>query len=305
MFSRGARGLAAAGMAVVLLACERGPAPPPTPDGARAFGVLLSQVECGPRTPNSAGAECAREQILATLRSTGARAGVQRFTLADPYGGDSLRLQNVVANFFPERPRRVLLAAHYDTRPRAERDTGLARDQPIPGANDGASGVAVLLEVAQALAKWDPGVGVDLVFFDGEDYGHESDFDHYLLGSKYFVRTMGAYRPRAVLLVDMVGERGLRIPMEGNSRARAPELTQLVFDAAAAVGATSFVREEGPTLYDDHVPFLQVGIPAVDLIDFEYPAWHTQGDTPAQCAPESLVQVAQVLLASLARLAKD
>jgi len=291
-------------MAVALLACERGPAPPPPPDGARAFAALLSQVECGPRTPNSAGAECAREQILATLRGTGARAGVQRFTLADPYGGDSLRLQNVVANFFPERPRRVLLAAHYDTRPRAERDTGLAREQPIPGANDGASGVAVLLEVAQALAKWDPGVGVDLVFFDGEDYGRESDLDHYLLGSKYFVRAMGAYRPRAVLLVDMVGERGLRIPMEGNSRAGAPDLTQLVFDAAASVGATSFVPAAGPALYDDHVPFLQVGIPAVDLIDFEYPAWHTQRDTPEQCAPESLVQVVQVLLASLARLAK-
>lgn len=219
--------------------------------------------------------------------------------------GDSLRLQNVVANYFPARAVRVLLAAHYDSRPRADRDRGPARDAPIPGANDGASGVAVLLEVGRALAAWDPGVGVDLVFLDGEDYGRESDLDHYLLGSKYFVRSMGDYRPRAVILVDMVGARGLRIPMEGNSRAAAPALTRLVFDVAAEIGAAAFVREDGPALIDDHVPFLQAGIPAVDLIDFDYPAWHTQNDTPEQCAPESLGQVARVLLHVLPRLARQ
>jgi Zn-dependent M28 family amino/carboxypeptidase len=266
---------------------------------------LRAQVQCGPRIPNSPGAECARQHILSTLRGARARVGLQRFTLADPYGGDSLRLQNVVANYFPERAARVLLAAHYDTRPRADRDTGLAREQPIPGANDGASGVAVLLEVAQAVSNWDPGLGVDLVFLDGEDYGRESDLEQYLLGSKYFVRSMGEYRPRAVLLVDMVGKRGLRIPMEGNSRAAAPELTRLVFDVASSLGATAFVREDGPALYDDHVPFLRAGIPAVDLIDFDYSPWHTRGDTPEQCAPESLAQVALVLLHTLQRLGRQ
>jgi Zn-dependent M28 family amino/carboxypeptidase len=269
------------------------------------MAALQAQVDCGPRIPNSPGAECARQQILTTVGGAGARAGVQRFTLADPYGGDSLRLQNVIASFYPERADRVLLLAHYDTRPRADRDAGPERDRPIPGANDGASGVAVLLEVAHALDGWDPGMGVDLLFTDGEDYGREGDLDYYLLGARHFVRTMGAYRPRAVLLVDMVGERGLRIPMEGNSARNAPALTQLVFDVAASVGARAFVREEGPAIFDDHVPFLQVGIPAVNLIDFDYPPWHTQADTPDRCAPESLFQVTQVLLHTVARLARD
>jgi hypothetical protein len=296
----------AAAVVAAALALRRRPeaaVPPPEPDGPRAFAHLQAQVDCGPRAPGTAGAACGRDYILAELRRWAPRVATQAFAVADPYGPDSLRLYNLQANFHPERADRVLLAAHWDSRPRADRDTGSARDLPVPGANDGASGVAVLLELARHLATWDPGMGVDLVFFDGEDYGREGDLQHYLIGSRYFAATMGAYRPRAMILLDMVGQRDLRIPMEGNALRAAPELTRLVFSVAESLRAPGFVAEPGPAVYDDHIPFLQLGIPALDLIDLDDPHWHTQRDLPEHCAPESLESVARVLLHSLARLA--
>jgi glutaminyl-peptide cyclotransferase len=278
--------------------------PAPEPDAARAFRHLEAQVQCGPRLPGSPGIECCRRYILDALRPYAARVATQAFAVADPYGTDSLQLVNLQANFFTDRPARVLLAAHYDSRPRSDQDTGAARDQPCPGANDGASGVAVLLEIARALATWDPGVGVDLVFFDGEDYGRESDLEYYCLGAKAFARSMGAYRPRALVLLDMVGDRDLRIPVEGNSARMAPGLVNAVFATAESLGVRQFVRTPGPAWYDDHYPFMQAGIPSLDLIDFDYPAWHTTRDLPDQCDPQSLAAVARVVLNALPRIGR-
>jgi Zn-dependent M28 family amino/carboxypeptidase len=218
---------------------------------------------------------------------------------------DTLHFANLLANFAPDRAFRVVLGAHYDTRPWADQDSGAARDLPVPGANDGASGVAVLLEVAHALSQWDPGIGVDLVFFDGEDYGRQGDLDYYIMGSRYFVETMGAYRPHAMILVDMVGDADLRIPMEGYSWHAAPELTRLVFSVADSIQAPGFVAAVEDTVFDDHIPFLQRGVPAVDLIDFDYDVWHTTRDTPDRCAPASLESVARVLLATLHRFGQQ
>ena len=294
-----------AGAAIAGLACESAAPPlppPPAPDGARAFAHLERQVAFGPRLPGSAAAAECRAYFLEQLRLYTSHTGEQRFVVANPYGTDSLRLVNVLAHFHPERAVRVLFGAHYDSRPWADQDSVGRRDQPVPGANDGASGAAVLLEVAAALAVWDPGIGVDLVFFDGEDYGREGDLDYYLLGSKHFVATMGAYRPRAFLLVDMVGERDLDIPMEALSLQLAPELTRLVFAVAESLRAPGFRAAPGRPVTDDHVPFLRAGIPAVDLIDLDYPEWHTTRDLPDRCAPASLESVARVLLGTLHRL---
>ncbi len=282
--------------------CGRAAPPPPAPDGERAFRHLRAQVECGPRLPGSAAAERARRHLTTHLGACAERVAAQEFRLPDPYGSDSLRLVNVLAHFYTQRAKRVLLGAHYDSRPWADQDTGAARDLPVPGANDGASGVAVLLEIATALATWDPGIGVDLVFLDGEDYGREGDTQNYLLGSRYFVRTMGAYRPQAFVLVDMVGDADLRLPMEGYSLAAAPVLTRLVYGVADSLGVKSFVAAPGPAVIDDHVPFLEARIPALDLIDFDYPYWHTTRDVPEACSPQSLADVAWVLLNTLMRL---
>lgn len=267
------------------------------------FAHLVAQVECGPRTPRGPGIECCRRYLLEHLRRATPRVGTQSFAIRDPYGADSLHFTNIVVNFYPERAYRIVLGAHYDTRPWADRDSGAARDQPVPGANDGASGVAVLLEVAATLARWDPGIGVDLVFFDGEDYGKEGELDYYCMGSKHFVRTMGDYRPRAMILLDMVGDRDLRVPVEANSQRHAPQVVDALFGAAADLGIRSFVRTPGPALYDDHYPFLQAGIPAVDLIDFDYPAWHTTRDRPEACSAASVGDVTRVVLHGLVRLA--
>jgi len=294
------------GLAVVALGlgCARGGSapPPPDPDGARAFAHLEAQVAFGPRVPGSAAASRCRRYLVEQLSRHTDHVGVQSFRIQDPYGPDSLQLENVVANFFSDRPRRVLLLAHYDSRPRADRDSGAARDQPLPGANDGASGAAVLLEVAEILGSWDPRLGVDLLFVDGEDYGKEGDTEHYLLGSRHFAATMGAYRPEAVVLLDMVGERGLRIPMEGYSLRESPGWTRFVFAVAESLGERAFVAQPGPAVVDDHIPFLQHGIPALDLIDIDDPVWHTLRDTPDHCAPESLKSVARVLVHALWQL---
>ena len=132
--------------------------------------------------------------------------------------GDTLRLVNIIGNYNREAKRRVLLGAHYDTRPRADRDPDPSnRHKPIPGANDGASGVAVLLECARLLDRMKPPVGVDLLFFDGEDYGEEGRADDYILGSAHFAENLKGYRPSAVIIVDMVGERDAEIKVEAYS----------------------------------------------------------------------------------------
>jgi len=256
-----------------------------------------------------------RRWLLAELQKTTPKVSTQVFRHANPYAGDTstaiaaalpdtLVFANLMASYYPERNVRVLLGAHYDTRPWADQDSGAARDLPVPGANDGASGVAVLLEVAYALSGWDPGFGVDLVFFDGEDYGREGDLEFYLLGSQYFVSRMGLYRPQAMILVDMVGDADLQIPMEGYSLHTSPELTHLVFAVAESLQAPGFVAAPGDTVYDDHIPFLRQRIPAVDLIDFTYDAWHTTRDTPDRCSAASLESVSRVLLGTLHRLAE-
>src|SRR5262245_10097106 len=123
--------------------CRQSVPSPPAPNAERAFADLRAQVDCGPRVVNRPGVECCRRYIVSTLTPLAERVAAQRFSMPDPYGGDSLRFVNLQANFHTQRPARVLLAAHYDTRPRADQDSGAARDLPIPGANDGASGVAV------------------------------------------------------------------------------------------------------------------------------------------------------------------
>ncbi|UCH82628.1 MAG: M28 family peptidase [Candidatus Latescibacterota bacterium] len=261
--------------------------------GEAAWRYLIAQCDLGPRPPASPAHRQSIRLIAKHLEAQGAVVSFQRFELADPYSDRTLELINIIGSFSPEESKRVLLAAHYDTRPWADQEeVDSLRQQPILGANDGASGVAVLLELADIVGEHPPeGTGVDLVFFDGEDYGKAEDLDHFLLGSKYFAANLGGYRPQWGILLDMVGGAGARIHQEANSLAKEPELTRALFARAEALGLDVFVAQRGQPVYDDHIPLLMAGIPIVDLIEFPYRYWHTLDDTPDKCSKETLRQV--------------
>jgi Zn-dependent M28 family amino/carboxypeptidase len=203
-------------------------------------------------------------------------------------------IQNLIAWRSDASPE-IIVGAHYDTRLQADRDPDPnLRKNPVPGANDGASGVAVLLELARTLP--DDGVPIWLVFFDAEDNGKLAGWD-WILGSRAFVAGLTS-RPRAMILVDMVGGSDLSLPYEANSDVG---LRSSVWATAASLGyGRTFIPEVKYSIEDDHLPFVEVGIPAVDIIDINYAYWHTTSDTPEHVSPQSLQIVGDVLLKWLA-----
>jgi len=265
-------------------------------DGERMHARVVEQVDMGPRIPGTPGHRAQREWMVSELTAMGAVVEVQ--DVIDTTLGRTLELFNVIGRFGPESDRRILLCAHWDTRPWCDRDRDPAfHDQPLPGANDGGSGVAVLLEIGELMKRQPPPVGVDLVFFDGEDQGVEPE--EFSLGAKAFARRLSEEPERksriaAAFVFDMVGGRDLQIYAERNSLARAANMVALVYEGADATGASHFHREARYSVVDDHVPLLEAGVPAVDIIDFDYDAWHTHDDVPAQVSPESLAEVARV-----------
>jgi Zn-dependent M28 family amino/carboxypeptidase len=267
-------------------------------DGERALARVVHQVAAGPRVPGTPGHAAILRWIQLELERTGGRVELQSetdFTLGRP-----LELTNIVGRFGPTSGPRVALCAHWDSRPVSDRDPdSTLRSQPLPGANDGGSGVAVLLELAELMSRRPPRVGVDLVFFDGEDQADAVHPNDYCLGSRAFARRARPDRNQpspylAAFVFDMVGDKDLAIYQEGNSVQAASNVVQLVADAARATHASHFHSESRYVVYDDHVPLLQVGIPAVDLIDFDYTAWHTTHDLPDQVSAASLAEVARV-----------
>jgi Zn-dependent M28 family amino/carboxypeptidase len=190
---------------------------------------------------------------------------------------------------------RVLLLAHWDTRPTADMDPDEAkRLQPILGANDGASGVAVLLELARVLKVAKPEVGIMYLFTDGEDLG--PGLEEMFLGARAFARSMPTPRPDYGILLDMVGDKNLEVPMEPNSQRYAPDLVRELYRHAAQIGLKkTFPMVYGLPISDDHIPLNEAGLPTIDLIDFTYEPWHTHADTVDKSSPESLGKVGKLL----------
>jgi acetylornithine deacetylase/succinyl-diaminopimelate desuccinylase-like protein len=266
-------------------------------DGARAHARVVHQVNAGPRIPGTPGHAAIQKWIEDEIVRLGGT--VERQDFVDTTLGRPLPLRNIIGRFGPSGGRRLLLCAHYDTRPFSDEDPDSThRLDPVPGANDAGSGVAVLLEVAELLHRRAPPVGVDLVFFDGEDLGQPNDPDSYCLGSRGYAARLPVpgdpARPVAGFLFDLVGDRDLNIHPEGNSVRRASNLVEIVLAGARATGATHFQSEPRHELIDDHVPLLDAGLPTVDIIDFDYGAWHTHRDLPDQVSPESLAEVSRV-----------
>jgi hypothetical protein len=265
-------------------------------DGARAHARVVEQVRMGPRIPGSEGHRVFRSWLVAELGRLGARVETQAFE--DSVGGEWITVTNIIARFGPRGGRPILLAAHYDTRRHADRDPARPLD-PVPGANDGASGVAVLLEVAELMRTSPPAREVELLFLDAEDQGRSSVSAEFSRGSQGYARTLAARldagtAPVAGFVFDLVGDRDLGIHPEVQSVRRASNIAALVLDAAAATRAMNFHPAPKYSVMDDHIPILDAGVPCVDIIDFDYPAWHTTADTPDQVSAESLAEVARV-----------
>ena len=265
-------------------------------DGGKAIAYLQAQTDFGPRNPNSSGHLKCLDYLSLELSRYAESVTRQNF-IHKGYGGEVLNLTNIFGSFNTTASARILLLAHWDTRPRADEDKDPAKqNQPIPGANDGASGVAVLLEIARLLKQTPPPLGVDILFVDGEDYGKSRDLESYFLGSRYFMKVKSEnYKPRFAILLDMVGYRDLQIPMEQNSITYAPEIVELIWSTAEKLGVTQFVNVPGEEISDDHIALNSGGIPTVDIIDFQYPFWHTMQDTPDKCSAESLEAIGKVL----------
>lgn len=283
----------AAGSAVIALEDRRAP----EFHGDSALALIERQLAFGPRVPGSAGHAAQLEWMTSYLEARADTVWTQGFQHTGPEG-EALSLTNLFAQFRPEVRDRVLLVAHWDTRPTAdmERDPEL-RGRPIPGANDGASGTAVLLELADVLSRHSPPIGVDLLLVDGEDYAP----DHMYLGAEYFAshRPPG-YEPLYGVLVDMVGDRSPRYLEEGNSRQLAPEVVARVWRMAERLGyGEYFPRSPGIAITDDHIPLNRAGIRTANIIDFDYGPgnayWHTHQDDLENVGPEGLEAVGTVL----------
>ncbi len=295
---------AMAGMLLTAAGCAQ--APVPEFDGQAALGYVREQLAFGPRIPGTEGHRRMGDWLEAQLRTRADTVIVQPFDhmAAD---GTVLPLRNFIARFRPEAAERILLLAHWDTRPRA--DAAGSRDPtlPVPGANDGGSGVAVLLGLADALRAGAPPVGVDLLFVDGEDYGSFSEDVDVLIGPRYYARhPLPGPRPLFAILLDMVGDRDLRIYQEGYSLTGAPEVVDRVWRVAADLGhGDVFVAAPRHTLTDDHVPLQQAGFRAINVIDFDYGPghawWHTPDDTLDKVSAESLAIVGRVMLGVIHR----
>jgi Zn-dependent M28 family amino/carboxypeptidase len=282
------------------VACQKAP-PAKEVDGQLALTYAKTQVDFGPRIPGTEGHRRTAAWLDSLLRTKADTLVVQSWTHVSKRG-DSVELKNFIGRFRPAASRRLLFLAHWDTRPEADADTGARAQQPVPGANDGASGVAVLLAMADVLHQAPPNVGVDLLLVDAEDYGVFSEEVDVLLGSKYYAaHQLPGPKPEFAVLLDMVGGTGARFQKEGNSVTGAPDVVDLVWDMAARLGyASHFLNETGGSITDDHTPLQQAGIRAIDIIpqiSAAYPPWHTIDDTIDKLSPETLKAVGDVMVA--------
>ena len=280
----------------------------PKCDPARAMGYLTELCRIGPRFSGSAGMDRQQKLISEHMTRLKWRVRYQTFDAPHPVNRQPVRMTNLIVECHPGRKDRILIACHYDTRPLPDQDPNpqLARDGVFVGANDGASGVALLMELAHQIGQIETRYGVDLVLFDGEEliYGQIGEF---FVGSTYFADQYRIQPPEHRyhygVLVDMIGDKNLAIYQEKNSVQFAPGLVRSVWDAARIAGVKEFVPRIKHEVRDDHLPLNEIAkIPTIDLIDFDYPYWHTTRDVSSSCSGASLAKVGNVLLEWLANL---
>ena len=274
----------------------------PNFSGKEAFEYLIAQTNFGPRNPGSSGHADCLNYLISELQRSAEAVNRQEFVHTG-YRGEQIKMFNIIASFNLSAKNRILIAAHWDSRPYADQDNDPEkRQQPMLGANDGASGVAVLLQLAKIMKQTPAPMGVDIILFDGEDFGRSNDFNNFLLGSKYFASHKApSFSPSYGILLDMIGDARLEVAQEKSSLRYAPDVVQYVWGEAERLGLREFVLDDGPDVYDDHVPLNEAGIKTIDLIDFQYPDrsnryWHTSEDTPDKCSVSSLETIGTLLV---------
>src|SRR5947207_11281687 len=243
---------------------------PPSFDAGLAFENLKTLCNFGPRNHGSDGKARAEKWIQEKLTEAGAEVSLHEFNYTPVQSQNAEHFINIVGRIRPTAEPRVMIGTHYDTRSWADHDPNKElRSTPIIGANDGASGVAVLLEMARIWKNDPPPVGVDLIFFDGEDFGRAGAEDDYFIGSKAWARDHPDYKPVWGIVLDMIGDSSLQIRKERISAEKARRIVQRVGEAAERVRSTAFVDKKSGAVSDDHAPFLQKDLPVSRLIDVQ------------------------------------
>ncbi|TDB68921.1 M28 family peptidase [Arundinibacter roseus] len=293
---------------------EQTAALPPAPNfnADSAYAFVARQVAFGPRVPNSAAHVQTGNYLVETLKKYGFTVTEQPFT-ATTYDGKKLNARNIIGSYNPQASKRIMLASHWDSRPFADADS-TQKNSPVPGANDGASGVGVLLEIARVLSQDSTklSLGVDLVFFDAEDWGNSAvatdAYAGFCLGSQYWAanRHIPNYTAYFGVLLDMVGAKGATFPKEGYSTKNANEVVRNVWTTASQLGySTYFIDQQGPSITDDHVPVNEIAkFPMIDIIHMQvnnlsqtfFKEWHTTEDDMDTIDPATLKAVGQTLI---------
>lgn len=273
----------------------------------RAMRYLQEICKIGSRVTGSPGMVQQQEWLKDFFSQQGASVSFQNFEIRHPEDGSLVPVSNLIATWYPDRPKRFLLCAHYDTRPFPDSDPKNPKGRFV-GANDGGSGVAALMELSHQLRDLPAEIGVDIVLFDAEEFVWMQGRDEYFLGSNFFAEKYRASPPairyQSGILLDMVGDRELKIYYEANSLKYARDLTRGIFRTASSLGVEAFVSRSRHRIEDDHIPLNEIAkIPTVDLIDFDYPRpgfgvpsyWHTEQDIPENCSGQSLATVVWVV----------
>ncbi len=278
-------------------------------DAKRAMGYLQDICKIGPRISGSAGMKKQQDLIQKHFEDLGLKVVYQRFEARQASQTAKVPMANMIVSWNPDATRRVILCTHYDTRPIADQEPERRRwNDPFISANDGGSGVALLMELARHMKKLKLNVGVDFVLFDGEEYVFQPE-DEYFFGSKHFGAQYrkdldkSKNRYKGAVLLDMIGGKNPSFPVEQNSWWKASGLVREVWQVAAEMKCAAFKGNEFSkvAVEDDHMALNRAGIPAIDIIDFDYAHWHRLTDVPENCSAESIEQVAKVLAAWLQR----
>lgn len=277
-------------------------------DAKRAMSYLDDICKIGTRISGSRGMERQQALLCRHFEGLGAHVEKQVFKAQQRSQNQPVEMTNLIVSWHPERTQRVIICSHYDTRPAAHEEPKARWHLPFLSANDGGSGVALLMELGHVVKDIKTSVGVDFVFFDGEEYifNPAQGGDKYFFGSEHFAaeykKNHAKRKYQAAVLLDMIAGKNPKFPVERNSLFFAKPLMTDLWRIAAEQRCDAFVNREGPDVLDDHLALNRAGIPAVDIIDFNYPHWHKLSDVPENCSSEGMDQVARVLIAWLKRV---